>query len=225
MFPVLADMLKYAEEKEKRQLKEELENEELYWLLERDATKLRLEQYEKGEITRQKLVDYTYKRICKQLEKRTAKQLEKLNVTQNRPETITIITEWRKNGWGWCPTVSVFFNNIKVGREYAGGCGYDKESAALGAVLNKQPGILHLLYAAKESAINNDTFESNRTTLGYGSGYDVLPAFEGGVGVSCHLSILEDVGYKVTSRLETNDTVSVYTLQWEGKGTTNDSDN
>jgi len=223
MFPVLADMLKYAEEKAKRQWKEELENEELYGMLERYATKLRLEQYEKGEITRQKLVDYTYKRICKQLEKRTAKQLEKLNVTQNRPETITIITEWRKNVWGWCPTVTVFFNNIKVGKEYAGGCGYDKESAALGAVLNKQPGILHLLYAAKESAINNGTFESNRTTLGYGSGYDVLPAFEGGVGVSCHLSILEDVGYKLTSRLETNDTLSVYTLQWEGND--NDSDN
>ena len=217
MFPVLADMLKYDEEKAKREWKEELENEEI---LERNATKLRLEQYEKGEITRQKLVDYTYKRICKQLEKRTAKQLEKLNVTQNRPETITIITQWRKN---WCPTVTVFFNNIKVGEGYAGGWGYDKESAALGAVLNKQPGILHLLYAAKESAINNGTFESNRTTLGYGSGYDVLPAFEGGVGVSCHLSILEDVGYKETSRLRTHGTISVYTLRWEGND--NDSDN
>ena len=213
MFPILADRLKRDEEKAKRRWKEELD---IYGMLEREATKLRLEQYEKGEITRQKLVDYTYKRICKELEKRTAKQLEKLNVTQNRPETITIITEWRKNVWGWCPTVTVFFYNIKVGKEYAGGCGYDKESAALGAVLNKQPGILHLLYAAKESAINNDTFESNRTTLGYGSGYDVLPAFEGRVGVSCHLSILEDVGYKVTSRLQTHDTVNVYTLQWEG---------
>lgn len=223
MFPVLADMLKRDEEKAKRQWKEELEDEEIYGLLEQYATKLRLEQYEKGEITRQKLVDHTYKRICKQLEKRTGEQLEKLNVTQNRPETITIITEWRKNVWGWCPTVTVFFNNSKVGKEYAGGCGYDKESAALGAVLNKQPGILHLLYAAKESAINNDTFESNKTTLGYGSGYDVLPAFEGGVGVSCHLSILEYVGYKVTSRLETHDTVSVYTLQWEGND--NDSNN
>lgn len=223
MFPVLVDMLKYAEEKAKKEWKEELENEELYGMLERYATKLRLEQYEKGEITRQKLVDYTYKRICKEVEKRTAKQLEKLNVTQNRPETITIITEWRKNVWGWCPTVTVFFNNIKVGKEYAGGCGYDKESAALGAVLNKQPGILHLLYAAKESAINNGTFESNRTTLGYGSGYDILPAFEGGVGVPCHLSILEDVGYKVTSRLQTNDAVNVYTLQWEGND--NDSNN
>ena len=223
MFPVLADMLKRDEEKAKRQWKEELEDEEIYGLLERYATKLRLEQYEKGEITRQKLVDHTYKRICKQLEKRTAEQLEKLNVTQNRPETITIITEWRKNVWGWCPTVTVFFNNIKVGKEYAGGSGYDKESAALGAVLNKQPGILHLLYAAKESAINNYTFESNKTTLGYGSGYDVLPAFEGGVGVSCHLSILEDVGYKVTSSLETHNTVSVYTLQWEGND--NDSNN
>lgn len=218
MFPVLADMLKKKEEEAKRQWKEELENEEIYGTrtLERYATKRRLEQYEKGDITKQKLVDYTYKMICNQEEKRTAKQLEKLNVTQNRPETITIITTWKKNVWGWCPTVTVFFDNGKVGEEYAGGCGYDKESAALGAVLNKQPGILHLLYAAKESAINDGIFASNGGTLGHGSGYDVLPAFEGGVGVSSILSILENVGYKVTTRLVTHPTVNVYTLQWEG---------
>ena len=218
MFPVLADMLKEKEERAKSQWKEGLENEEIYGMriLERYATKLRLEQFEKGDITKQKLVDYTYKRMCKQVEKCMAKQLEKLNVTQNRPETINIITKWRKNVWGWCPTVTLFFDNGKVGEEYAGGYGYDKESGALGAALNKQPGILHLLYAAKESAINDGTFESNGTTLGYGSGYDILPEFEGGVGVSCHLSILENVGYKVTTRLVTHDTVSVYTLQWEG---------
>ena len=55
-------------------------------------------------------------------------------------------------------------------------------------------GLLKLLYRAKNKA----TDQRNRDLIGYGSGYSMLPSFEGGVGVSCYYQILEYIGLKFT---------------------------
>ena len=36
----------------------------------------------------------------------------------------------------------------------------------------------------------------NHEVFGYGSGYGILPSFEGGVGVSCYDRIFNKIGYK-----------------------------
>ena len=42
----------------------------------------------------------------------------------------------------------------------------------------------------------NNTNGFNREVLGYGSGYNVLPRFEGGVGINSHNTIIENLGLK-----------------------------
>ena len=73
-----------------------------------------------------------------------------------------------------------------------GGCGYDKESTATSEALNQFNAILKLMYAKK-----NDNIDMNNHELfGYGSGYGILPSFEGGVGVSTMRNICESIGIK-----------------------------
>ena len=89
----------------------------------------------------------------------------------------------------------------------ASGCGYDKESAAIAEAFNKCDSILKALYQLKENGLRAGKTDAsktactgvdNRNICGYGSGYSVLPYFEGGVGASCFWSILKDCGYKTS---------------------------
>jgi hypothetical protein len=75
--------------------------------------------------------------------------------------------------------------------DVASGCGYDKQSTATAGVLNQHQTILKRLYAARDAEMTGE----NRAVLGYGSGYGLPPYFEGGVGVSCHVKILEKIGF------------------------------
>ncbi len=44
--------------------------------------------------------------------------------------------------------------------------------------------------------IKNDNIgQRNSDCLGYGAGYGILPAFEGGVGFDCHRSIMKKLGF------------------------------
>jgi len=113
---------------------------------------------------------------------------------------VSITLEWaHTHTWGWCPTG---FDNYGHETKRIGGCGYCKKSTATAEILNRHPRILKLLYAKKEDALKNnvskaDSNSINHKVLGYGSGYNICPRFEGGVGVSSHIRILEGVGLKM----------------------------
>lgn len=57
------------------------------------------------------------------------------------------------------------------------------------------PEIMRALYELKEK----HPTAPHRDLFGYGSGYGILPYFEGGVGVSCFESILNKCGYTLTA--------------------------
>ena len=62
-----------------------------------------------------------------------------------------------------------------------------------------------VLYQAAEDALEAGGYPRECSSgcvswgdlLGYGSGYSILPYFEGGVGVNCFWSILDKCGYEV----------------------------
>jgi len=87
------------------------------------------------------------------------------------------------------------------------GCGYDKASTALAKLLNQSNEALKPLYVKKNKNIDKD----NRELLGYGSGYGILPSFEGGVGVSCYPTIFDKIGYKFET-VASGKTFDAYTI-------------
>ena len=114
---------------------------------------------------------------------------------------ITITVEWKNNKtWGANPnataevrtttpdTSGTSYNSYNSGS--IGGCGYDKNSTAVARALNQSPALLRALYAIRENDLNKKLHD----ILGYGSGYFILPRFEGGVGVSCYPAIFEKIG-------------------------------
>ena len=174
--------------------------------LQRYSTSTRWDQYTNGQIDRTKAVELAQKRYAKQLEKEIQKQLELLDVIAAAPDLqfISVNVYYKRSSvWGYCPSVDVHTNNgFSTG--YASGCGYDKESAAVADAFNKDHSILKALYTIKENGLiaglNDEsktacTGVDNRNICGYGSGYDVIPYFEGGVGVSCFWSILKKAGF------------------------------
>lgn len=58
---------------------------------------------------------------------------------------------------------------------------------------------MRALYEAEEKRLADGGKKSRRDYIGYGSGYNVLPCFEGGVGMSAICKILDSIGYNVTS--------------------------
>lgn len=128
--------------------------------------------------------------------KRINAEFNKLLFSENlQPiENITITVDWKRSKtWGMNPNAESFvygLGTLKSGS--VSGCGYDKLSTAVANVLNQIPQFLQLMYVVK----NKNCKKSNRECLGYGSGYGILPAFEGGVGVSCYDRIFTNIGYK-----------------------------
>jgi len=88
-----------------------------------------------------------------------------------------------------------------------GGCGYDKLSTAVAECLNQVNAVLRPLYLMKDK----HTGKKNHEYLGYGSGYGILPNFEGGVGVSCYPRIFENVGYEFKT-IASGKTFDVFTI-------------
>lgn len=134
--------------------------------------------------------------LKKQSEKRTEEQFIDLKaVEEAKPfsSRLVVTIEYKKSRmWGMNPTSST---NFGFTSESVGGCGYDKQSTALAYALNSHLPLLKLLYAKKNRLLkeheNKDKVKDNNSLLGYGSGYNILPKFEGGVGFESHRSIIE----------------------------------
>ncbi len=190
------------------------------------CTARRWDQYQAGEISREKIVELTAKRAEKQQDKATAEKLEKLEKAAAAPdlESVSISVEWKRSSvWGYNPTAEIV---VYAGGQYkryigtASGCGYDKRTAAIGAALNQSHSVKKMLYTAKEKAFDAMSAEaiaaaekgyafgceSNRDFIHYGAGYGVLPYFEGGVGISSFYGVFEACGFKCTAQHETKHT-------------------
>lgn len=156
------------------------------------------------------------KRIEANFSKRLTRTIEKIEHAENAPEllSIDISVEWKKNRtWGTNPTAKVRAwtgsYSTETGTGTASGCGYDKESAAIADALNSCPSVLSALYEVAEQI--GARKEEYREKIGYGSGYSILPYFEGGVGVSCYYQIFESMGYTMR-HTASGKTFDVYTV-------------
>lgn len=174
--------------------------------LERHSTPAKWYAYKSGTITREKAVKLATARALRAEEKILVSRLEKLERIASAPdlEFITINVEWKRSRtWGYNPTADVVTNEYARYTGTASGCGYDKRSAAVACALNASPAVLKALYIAANAALGsgqaftrlNVNTVTWRDVLGYGSGYSVLPYFEGGVGISCFEKIFSSCGY------------------------------
>lgn len=186
------------------ELKELSKNDlESHYYFMRQLTKLRNSQFQKDEISIEKVQELIIKKLTKISDSRIQEKLEKIEIVESSTNEILdlkIVVEWIKSAtWGMNPKaygeVRTDKNYYKVSTSGISGCGYCKLSTATANILNQIPEILKKMYQLK-----NDNIEKhNHPLLGYGSGYGEIPYFEGGVGVSCHIDILKKLGYKVES--------------------------
>lgn len=186
--------------------------------IQRYCTSRRWEQYQVGEISRDKIVELTIKRAEREKAKRTAAKLEKIDRAAAAPELqeVEIEVTWKRNAtWGNNPTAEVTVRSARDWERHTGtasGCGYDKETAAVGAALNASFSVLKMLYATKNAALERMTAdeiaacaagyvtESNAKFIAYGAGYGALPYFEGGVGMSSFENVFNACGLRLTTR-------------------------
>jgi hypothetical protein len=143
------------------------------------------------------------KNIVNKLNKRyNALEIERLNSIMQETrkiKKITIYTDWKNNYEGnQCKaTVSVIYDTYETAEyisERTSGGGYDKESTATKGALNQINALMQELCTMANEAIKAG--KTYRDFIGYGSGYDNVPYFEGGVGFDCHRNILQKLGYK-----------------------------
>ena len=184
-------------------------------LLQRISTEGSWKKYKAGEIDKEE----TMKRAVKRIERKATKnQLEKINRI-NEVETAggdlieaTLAIKWKKTyeGYQAAATLKVTCKldgntrSFAYETRYTGGGGYDKESTAAAAALNESPEMLKLIYKAYNDGLS----------LPYGvNQYNgSLPAYGGGVGISCYYSIFESVGYKLVS-VYADKTTNVYRIE------------
>lgn len=165
------------------------------------ATKAKLEAFEAGTLSTEKLLESIRTREGKKAQKTFDAFIMDLESIENAPEVdkIKIAVDWKKSStWGMNPHAEVStVDGVFMG--FASGCGYDKLSSAIASALNQSSAILKLLYEAKEKALEETGNDKEKafSAVGYGSGAScfVRPYFEGGVGVSCYKSIFEKLGY------------------------------
>ena len=157
----------------------------------------RSEPYKKNRI------EMVLKRLTEKTEKEIKKEFEKIDSVFSAPDKLERslminIVFHKSRTWGYCPIAE---DNRGNKTSSITGCGYDKESTASAEILNLNNTILKRMYALKNENID----AKNGDLFGYGSGYGFLPYFEGGVGVDCHVRILEKIGFKV-EKMGTNTT-------------------
>lgn len=96
----------------------------------------------------------------------------------------TIELNWNKNHtWGMCPKGKAWIKDRGfIETKRITGCGYDKASTATAQLLNQDVNLIKLLTRVKPEHL-------------YGwSIYDNEARFESGVGISCHVNILKELG-------------------------------
>ena len=173
---------------------------------------LMIKRYKAGTLSLDDAQSKAKKAIILDYDKRLARELSKIEAVEiaEFPYTINISVEWKRSSlYGMNPTASVTSKcvpHFDYGKGTASGCGYDKESSAIAAALNSCPSVLKILY----TAIEEDPSQKKQI-LGYGSGYSILPYFEGGVGISCFENIFEKCGYK-WERVASGKTFDAYTI-------------
>ena len=219
-------LLKLIEKENKKDLKKALDNLKQakatdiidLWYYKEKLTSRQLKKYQMGELTEKQIKELVKNKIIKEYEKRQEKNIKKVNTIKEADENIkniNIAINWVKNKtWGYNPRATIIDDLGNTTEGSASGCGYDKESASISEALNKNNDILKLLYIAKNKKM---TFKNNNNhdLLGYGSGYGVLPYFEGGVGASSIMNIFRKLGYNVTE-YHTN-TSDFYTITKRGR--------
>lgn len=136
--------------------------------------------------------------LCKRSDLYTKKKIEShlnhlLEVGQAAEfKYFNIQVEWKRSRtWGNNPRGDGYDYNGRYDSGSISGCGYDKLSTAVASVLNQSLALKKALYLEREKDVNTPL----RELFGYGSGYRILPYFEGGVGTSCYPRIFEKIGF------------------------------
>lgn len=163
-----------------------------------ESTKTRWDQYQNGKISRDELVAFTTKRIEKYYQKKTTQDLERLAQIEEAeiPKEIVIRVEWKKSSvWGYNPHAEITDGYIRWFGS-ASGCGYDKQTTAIAEAANQSNRILKILADKKERELQAGKTGENRDLIGYGSGYNAIPKFEGGVGIESYRVLFENCGYE-----------------------------
>lgn len=196
----------------KKAFKEDIKNrfEKMFLRMETEEGLKQVLQWE-GKTYKKNPIAKLTKFLNSKMARELREGLDKISLAENNQDgfkgsrQFVITVEWAKSRmWGSNPKAST---NYGFKGESIGGCGYDKLSTATAQAINSDLFILKLLYKAKDKAIKdhkneknkdgtpkNNTSDLNREFLGYGSGYNVIPSFEGGVGVDCHRRIIEGLG-------------------------------
>ncbi|NOQ37583.1 hypothetical protein GQ472_01715 [archaeon] len=155
-------------------------------------------------------------------DKKIAEDMDRIKAVEGAEDfkdELVVTVEWKKSRmWGNNPTAHTSDGDRS---ESIGGCGYDKESTAIAQVLNQNMPLLKLMYSRKDKDHSrwkdfDDHSDYNRKVLGYGSGYGILPQFEGGVGVSSHQNIMKNIGLEM-QHLVTTDRSDTYVIKKAGK--------
>ena len=166
-----------------------------------------------------------YKKALKEINKTYLKEFERVERAESVEPSpfIEICVNWKDSRtWGANPLAEVRTNKNLFESSRVTGCGYDKRSTATADALNQSAQVKAVLFNILEKqpqkVIKNilcqhtkhhkadptATDYQSRHIFGYGvfAGWYKLPRFEGGVGFSCHRSILERCGYKTTINRE-----------------------
>lgn len=209
----------------KKQLKKALSNlnkakkEDIIdsWYYVEKLTARQKEKLENKELTTKEAKSILKNKIIEEHLKKAEQKLQRIETIKKANDDITTISinvEWVRNTtWGYNPHATVYTNNGDATEGRASGCGYDKESAAVAEALNENNDILKLLYTFKNKKMTTKKTNS-RELLGYGSGYGILPYFEGGVGMYSLLNIFRKLGYNINEH-HTNRS-DFYTIQKKG---------
>lgn len=184
-------------EEVKRQL-ENIENENIN-TLNFYTTNLRQQQYKEGKISIDKFKACAKTKMLKETKKQLDKELKELEKIENNHkmfDTLYIQVQCKKTNLGYQFKAILTDSVERIEGNYTGGWGYDKLSSAISEVLNKYLPLKELLYNYKEKYLfeNKLLQANNHEILGYGSGYGILPYFEGGVGVSSYCKIFDTIG-------------------------------
>lgn len=188
-------------------------------------------KYTAGKMTRRAAIEKAIARMVKQEEKDHAARLEKLHrvAAADQLDSVSIAVDWvRSATWGHNPRAEVTAytaNGCKwdTATGKASGCGYDKETAAVGTALNQLAPVLKMLYTTKEKNIARGNKEvrakgekptawnvGNGAYIAYGAGYGVLPYFEGGTGMSSFEAVFNACGFKLHHQSHTKTTDYYY---------------
>lgn len=175
------------------------------------ATKTVFKKFQDGELTEKEAKARTIEHAKKEALKSLNKDLNKILAVEEAKSvySVDIYIDWKKSQtWGWCPRAYIQVYSLDNNKNhdyeqlegYASGCGYDKLSSSIASALNGSNAALKLLYEAEEKRLRNIKKGNNQTRrdfIGYGSGYGVMPYFEGGVGFESQYTIFKKLGYNI----------------------------